>query len=160
TCEPPILPPLKEIHPGDIFYGRSVNSRDLDNRMTAYVEKFKRERLANTSSLSELFVSFFQKFSTIREMAKDHAICTYSGKLQPRRGNCFSLFRIYPLNIDDPFQRTENAARAVDYERNRVFEVFQKTYQMLLSAGGRDRHSLISNLVRPQLRSEIITRRS
>ncbi|KAI3955243.1 hypothetical protein MKW98_020876, partial [Papaver atlanticum] len=62
--------------------------------------------------------------------------------------------------IYDPFQRTENAARAVDYERSKVFEVFQKTYQMLLSAGGRDRHSLISNLVRPQLRSEIITRRS
>ncbi|KAI3881837.1 hypothetical protein MKW92_048913, partial [Papaver armeniacum] len=59
--------------------------------------------------------------------------------------------------IEDPFARLENAARVV-YDTRKISEAFQKTYSMLISARGRDRFSLITNLVRPEIRSQIITR--
>ncbi|KAI3919171.1 hypothetical protein MKX01_018810 [Papaver californicum] len=140
TCEPPILPPLKEIHTG-MEAGGLINFPDFDdhrNQMTVNVEKFKRERLPNTSSLSELFVSFFLKFSTIEEMMiMDQTICAYTGKWEQKRD---ILFR-FPLYVW------------------KISEAFNKTYGMLISASGCDRFSLIPNLVRPEIRSQIITRR-
>ncbi|KAI3832430.1 hypothetical protein MKX03_020664 [Papaver bracteatum] len=159
TCEPPVLPPLKELHTGEIVAGRrflSFDLQDLRNQMTANVEKFKRERLTNTISLSELFVSFFQKFSTI-EMEKDTYLCTYTGKWEQSRGGFLSLSERSMLHIEDPFARLENAAWGV-YDTRKISEAFQKTYSMLISASGRDRFSLITNLVRPEIRSQIITR--
>ncbi|KAI3955244.1 hypothetical protein MKW98_020877 [Papaver atlanticum] len=159
TCEPPVLPPLKELHTGEIVAeGRfhSCDLQDLRNQMTANVEKFKRERLTNTSSLSELFVSFFQKFSAI-EMAKDNYFCTYTWKWEQSRGGFLSLLERSKLHIEDPFARLQNAARGV-YDTRKISEAFQKTYSMLISASGRDRFSLITNLVRPEIRSQIITR--
>ncbi|MCL7029832.1 hypothetical protein MKW94_017716 [Papaver nudicaule] len=158
TCEPPILPPLKEMHNGEIVRGRANFKylKDVQNKMTANVEKFKRKRLTNTSSLSELFVSFFQKFSRI-DLSNSNYFCTYTGKWEEREASFLTLFEISPLYIKDPFARNENAARAV-CDTSKISEAFRKTYSMLISASGRDRLSLISNLVRPEVRSKIIPR--
>ncbi|KAI3832431.1 hypothetical protein MKX03_020665, partial [Papaver bracteatum] len=166
TCKPPILPPLKELHTGEIGAGSLINffyRDDLINQMKANIEKFKRERLINASSLSELFVSFFQKFSAV-EIANDNYFCTYTGTWEQRTftekweeisDSYLPFFDVPPLHIRDPFARTENVARSVD-DTTKIFKAFRKTYAMLLSASGRDRFSLISNLVKPEIGAQII----
>ncbi|MCL7029831.1 hypothetical protein MKW94_017715 [Papaver nudicaule] len=160
TCEPPILPPLKEMHDGQMV-GDNVNFpdfQDLRNKMTANVERFKRWRFTNTSSLSELFVSFFLKFSKF-ELANDNYnyFCTYTGKWEERAGSVFALYERTYLYIKDPFARAENAARGV-YDTSKISEAFRTTYGMLISASGRDRLPLISNLVRPEISFQVIAR--
>ncbi|XP_039165924.1 protein HESO1 [Eucalyptus grandis] len=68
TCVPAILPPLKDIYPGDIASDLKGVRADVVQRITetctANIARWKsnRYRLVNQSSLSELLVSFFSKF--------------------------------------------------------------------------------------------------
>ncbi|XP_026398269.1 protein HESO1-like [Papaver somniferum] len=160
TCKPPILPPLKELHTGGTVAGSliySVYGDDLINQMNANVERFKRERLINTSSLSELFVSFFQKFSAV-EFTNYNYFCTYTETWEETSDTYLAFLDDVPLlHIRDPFARNENVARSVE-DTTKIFKAFQKTYAMLLSASGRDRFSLISNFVRPEIGAQMITR--
>ncbi|KAI3937947.1 hypothetical protein MKX01_027874 [Papaver californicum] len=68
TCEPAIFPPLKDIYAGNImkdFRGGRLTvteERNIHETCNANIERFKRNLTnVNKSSLSELFVSFFQK---------------------------------------------------------------------------------------------------
>ncbi|OUZ99411.1 PAP/25A-associated [Macleaya cordata] len=165
TCEPAIFPPLNEIYAGntiDNFGVMKVTSaddlRNIHDTCTANIERFRRNnsRNVNRSCLSELLVSFFEKFSRIDMMAPEQAICTYTGRWELRRNNT-RWRRTSPFIVEDPFERPENAARAVTFQmRRKMSAAFQTTHQKLLLAG-RDRSSLIYNLVRPEISSQIIT---
>ncbi|MCL7030428.1 hypothetical protein MKW94_015915, partial [Papaver nudicaule] len=161
TCQPAIIPPLKEIYPGNIVKdsrgGRltATEERNIHETCNVNIESFKRKLTnVNKSSLSELFVSFFQKFSAIKTMASDRVICTYSGQWEQKR-NYFR--RSTPILIEDPIDRPENAARAVQYMSHlaKISEACEGTYQKLLSASC-DRTSLISSLVNREISSKIL----
>ncbi|XP_048140369.1 protein HESO1-like isoform X3 [Rhodamnia argentea] len=78
TCVPAILPPLKDIYPGDIASDLKVKGvradvvRKIIETCAANIAKWKsnRYRPVNLCSLSELSVSFFSKFSDISRKAK------------------------------------------------------------------------------------------
>ncbi|KAI3992264.1 hypothetical protein MKX01_029985 [Papaver californicum] len=72
TCEPPILPPLREIYEGNI-------ADDLTERFRT--DSF---RNVNRSSLSELVISFPHKFSKLNMLASEYVICTYTGRWEHR----------------------------------------------------------------------------
>ncbi|KAI3984422.1 hypothetical protein MKX01_011376 [Papaver californicum] len=161
TCEPAIIPPLKEIYAGNIvkdFRGGRLTvteERNIHETCNANIERFRRNLTnVNKSSLSELFVSFFQKFSTIKTMASDRVICTYSGQWEQKR-NYFR--RSTPILIEDPIDRPRNAARAVMYMSNldKISEACEGTYQKLRSACC-DKTSLISSLVSREISSKIL----
>ncbi|KAI3879908.1 hypothetical protein MKW98_018147 [Papaver atlanticum] len=161
TCEPAIFPPLKEIYAGNIvkdFRGGRLTvteERNIHDTCNSNIERFRRNLTnVNKSSVSELFVSFFQKFSTIKTMASDRVICTYSGQWEQKR-NYFR--RSTPLLIEDPIDRPENAARAVMYmsHLDKISEACEETYQKLLSVGC-DKTSLISSLVSREVSSKIL----
>ncbi|OVA15576.1 PAP/25A-associated [Macleaya cordata] len=161
TCEPAILPPLHEIYAGnivdDLTGSRVTAERNIQDTCTANIERYKRNRFGNVnkSSLSELFISFFQKFSRINMMALEQAICTYTGRWEHKRSNA-KWTKTYPLLVEDPFERPENAARAVSMRQLiKISEAFERTYFKLVSS--RDRNLLISSLVRPHISSELNT---
>nr|GMC98287.1 protein HESO1 [Ipomoea batatas] len=67
TCEPLILPPMKEIYPGnmvdDLDGVRGIAEKNIEERCAVNINKFVSDRLRvhNQSSLSELFISFLTK---------------------------------------------------------------------------------------------------
>ncbi|THG16321.1 hypothetical protein TEA_004919 [Camellia sinensis var. sinensis] len=67
TCVPPLLPPLKEIYPGnivdDLIGVRAVAERHIEEICAENINKFRsdKSRKINRSSLSELFISFLKK---------------------------------------------------------------------------------------------------
>ncbi|XP_048140368.1 protein HESO1-like isoform X2 [Rhodamnia argentea] len=93
TCVPAILPPLKDIYAGDIVNDlqgiRADVVRKITETCTANIARWKsnRYRAVNQSSLSELSISFFSKFSDISQKARDLGICPYTGKWEALRSN-------------------------------------------------------------------------
>ncbi|XP_058109508.1 protein HESO1 isoform X2 [Magnolia sinica] len=159
TCTPPILPPLKDIYAGNIVNDltgmRSVVERRIQDTCTANIRRFRfiGFRQVNRSSLSELLISFFEKFSTIDVRAAGYAICTYTGQWEPIMSHDKWMQKPYKLFIEDPFEQPENSARAVGTNQLiEISEAFQRTYH-LLSSASLDRNFLIANLVRPNISS-------
>ncbi|MCL7036382.1 hypothetical protein MKW94_003926 [Papaver nudicaule] len=162
TCEPPILPPLREIYEGniadDLTGARVIAEKTIQDTCTANIEKFKTDSLRNVnrSSLSELIVSFFQKFSRLNMLASEYAICTYTGRWE-HRSNSTKWANNYPLFIEDPFEHADNTARTVSMsELSRICEVFDKAYQGLVSTN-HDRNSLLCSLVGHPVSTMIIS---
>ncbi|XP_043723045.1 protein HESO1 isoform X2 [Telopea speciosissima] len=130
TCVPAILPPLMEIYAGNLvddFTGESITTeRRIQDTCDANIERFSSRslrRVVNRSSLSELFVTFFEK-------------------------------------IEDPFEQSDNAARAVSMiQLTKISDAFEVTHHRLISAN-HDKSSLIASLIRPQIRSKLIERTS
>ncbi|MCL7051727.1 hypothetical protein MKW94_003472, partial [Papaver nudicaule] len=161
TCEPAIFPPLKEIYEGNVVKNlkgsRVTAERNIHDTCTANVELFKRGsfRISNQSSLPELFISFFKKFSGISRLASEYTICTCTGRCEYRS---FSDPKTndHPLLTEDPFEQPDNAARAVSMNQlPRISEVFERTHRSLVSSNP-DRNSLICGLVGRRVSSQLI----
>ncbi|KAI3882691.1 hypothetical protein MKW92_008395 [Papaver armeniacum] len=162
TCEPPILPPLREIYEGNIADNltgaRVIAERAIQDTCSANIERFKTNSLRNVnrSSLSELVVSFFRKYSNLNMLASEYAICTYTGRWE-HRNNSTKWANDYPLFIEDPFEHADNTARTVSMsELGRICEVFDDAYQGLVSSN-HDRNSLICSLVRHPISTKVIS---
>ncbi|EEF38140.1 zinc finger protein, putative [Ricinus communis] len=157
TCVPAILPPLKEIYPrnvvDDLTGVRTVAEERIKETCNANIARYMSDkyRAVNRSSLSELFISFFAKFSGISLKAADLGICTFTGQWLDIRSTMRWLPKTYALFIEDPFEQPENAARAVSAGNLvKIAEAFQTTYHKLVLAN-QNRTSLLGTLVRPEI---------
>lgn len=161
TCEPPILPPLQEIYAGNLTHdltGDRVSvERGIQEHCATNIARFRANNLGytNKSTLAELYVQFFKKFSTINQVAPEYTVSTFSGQWELLTSNDRWMTKNYHLIIEDPFERPDNAARAVG--RNQLMtisEAFRGTYNRL--SGNQFQSSLITNsLVRPQTRLKL-----
>ncbi|KAG6536473.1 hypothetical protein ZIOFF_001531 [Zingiber officinale] len=115
------------------------------------IQRFRSRRIINQSSLAQLLLSFFDKFSDIRTSGSDYSISTYEGR---QKSHCFC--RSLPPIIEDPFKRMENAARIVRWvELPKISNAFQNAHNKLSSGSVlSDRDSLLSLLTRPFLASK------
>ncbi|XP_042404505.1 protein HESO1-like [Zingiber officinale] len=96
---------------------------------SANIQRFRSSRIINQSSLAQLLLSFFDKFSDIRTSGSDYSISTYEGRQKSHRF-CRSL----PLIIEDPFKRMENATRTVRWvELPKISNAFQNAHNKLSS---------------------------
>ncbi|KAK3409169.1 hypothetical protein EUGRSUZ_J01230 [Eucalyptus grandis] len=157
TCVPAILPPLKDIYLGDITSDLEGVRADVVQRITetctANIARWKsnRYRLVNQSSLSELLVSFFSKFSDIGRKARDLGICPYTGKWEALRSNTRWLLQTNAIFIEDPFERSENAARTVKASlMMKISEAFETSYRRV-SSTYQTEDSLLPGLARPRV---------
>ncbi|XP_068644500.1 protein HESO1-like [Aristolochia californica] len=158
TCEPSILPPLMSIFDGniaDLIGMRSYAS--IETTCAENIARFKRERYRrNQSTLSELFVSFFEKFSKMKTKSAEHFICTYTGNWELKQSQSRRRMKSYPIIIEDPFEWTENAARSVGvYNLRKIDETFQETHHKLSGSSVLSKKSLIPILVGPQISSQL-----
>ncbi|XP_030488952.2 protein HESO1 [Cannabis sativa] len=156
TCQPAIFPPLKDIYPGNItddLQGMRINAERLvSETCTANIARFRSDsqRAVNRSSLSELFLSFLAKFSDISSRASELGISPYTGKWEHIASNTRWLPQTYALFIEDPFERPENSARAVNKSQlARISEAIQSTRNRLMSANV-NKTSALSTLVQQQ----------
>ncbi|XP_058207139.1 protein HESO1 [Rhododendron vialii] len=157
TCVPALLPPMKEIYPGnmvdDLTGVRAVAERHVEEVCAENITKFRsdKSRKRNQSSLSELFISFLAKFSDISLRALEQGICLYTGQWEPIDSNMRWLPQTYALYVEDPFEQPANSARTVGSRQLvRISEVFRTTHHVLIS-GNQNQHSLIATLARPQV---------
>ncbi|XP_059297425.1 protein HESO1 isoform X4 [Lycium ferocissimum] len=157
TCVPAILPPLKEIYPG--------NMADDLTGVRASAEKFIEEACAtninrltsnkslaiNKSSLSELFISFIAKFCDISSRASVQGICPFTGQWEDIESNMRWLPKTYTIFVDDPFEQTVNSARGVSSKQlAKIEEAFRRTHFMLISPN-QNQNEVISTLFRPHV---------
>ncbi|XP_068636009.1 protein HESO1-like isoform X2 [Aristolochia californica] len=152
TCEPSILPPLMSIFDGNIADLIGMRSHaSIETTCAENIARFKRERYRrNQSTLSELFVSFFEKFSKIKTKSAEHFICTYTGNWELKQSQSRWMMTSSPILIEDPFEQTENAARSVGIiEYCKIAKTFQETHDKLSSV--LSKNSLIPILVRPEI---------
>ncbi|XP_068635955.1 protein HESO1-like isoform X2 [Aristolochia californica] len=152
TCKPSILPPLMSIFDGNIADLIGMRSHaSIETTCAVNIARFKRERYRrNQSTLSELFVSFFEKFSMIKTHSAEHVICTYTGNWERKRNQSRWMRTPSPILIEDPFEQTENAARSVgSFDLTKIDETFQETHDKLSSV--LSKNSLIPILVRPEI---------
>ncbi|KAL4621050.1 hypothetical protein ACB092_06G200200 [Castanea dentata] len=159
TCEPAILPPLKDIYEGnvadDLRGERTVAERHMEEACAANIRRFRQVRRVNHSSLSELFTSFLEKFSNIGFKASNEGIRTYTGKWE-LRGNTRCLRKTRPILIEDPFDQQENSARAVCKSGlARITKAFEMS--SVISAS-QNEDFLLARLFRPQVSQDIIAR--
>ncbi|CAH9103911.1 unnamed protein product [Cuscuta epithymum] len=157
TCEPAILPPLKEIYPGnmvdDLSGVRVTAEKHIEDTCGNNINQFKSNRFRprNRSSLSDLFISFLAKFCDIGCKASDQGISTYTGQWEDIQGNMSWLPKTYALFIEDPFEQPANTARSVSSTQlENITESFQATFNMLTSPD-QNPHVVMSSLTRPQL---------
>ncbi|XP_051226725.1 protein HESO1 [Lolium perenne] len=119
TCQPAILPPLKDIYEGNItedFADMTLYDEEhLDEVCAANIAKFQSQNKEqrNESSLCHLLATFFNKFCFIDALSSD-VISTYTGKIEkiqdsPNR----RMKKSHSLFVEDPVERPDNAARAV-----------------------------------------------
>ncbi|RAL54880.1 hypothetical protein DM860_013576 [Cuscuta australis] len=157
TCEPAILPPLREIYPGnmadDLTGVRVTAEKYIEDTCERNINqyKFDRYRTRNRSSLSDLFISFLAKFCDISGKASEQGVSTYTGQWEDIQGNMRWLPKTYSLFIEDPFEQPTNTARSVSSRQlANISEAFQATYNMLTSPN-QDPNLLMSNFMRPSM---------
>lgn len=166
TCKPAILPPLKDIYDGnlsEITGTWSTLERQIEDTCAANIARFKSFRQRNRSTLCELLISFFDKFSHFLQFSRaeqpcsEYGVCTYSGQWERKGSNPRWMEHAYRLVIEDPFERPDNAARAVNLEGLiSISQEFTETYRELSSQHVlSDRNALLTNLVRPSIRSHL-----
>ncbi|XP_042432566.1 protein HESO1-like [Zingiber officinale] len=111
TCEPPIFPPLRAIINEERISDRgwtNFSGSPFEDVCFANIQRFRSSRIINQSSLAQLLLSFFDKFSDIRTSGSDYSIATYEGQQKSHH-----FCRSQPLIIEDTFEQMENAARTV-----------------------------------------------
>ncbi|XP_030534566.1 protein HESO1 [Rhodamnia argentea] len=154
TCAPAILPPLRDIYPhsaiDDLQGVRADAERQIAETCAANIARFKSSiSRPNRSSLSELFVSFFAKFSGLNLKAPELGICPYTGQWEEIRNNMRWMPQTYALFIEDPFEQPENTARAVSSRQlKRISEAFEVTHHWLTSYS-HNQTTILAALVRP-----------
>ncbi|CAK9135655.1 unnamed protein product [Ilex paraguariensis] len=163
TCVPAILPPLKEIYPGNIVDDltgvRAVAEKHIEETCAVNINRLRsdRSRIINASSLSELFVSFLAKFCDISLRAPVQGISTYSGQWEDIGSNMRRLPKTCALFVEDPFEQPANSAMTVSNRQlTKISEAVQTTHRMLLSAH-QSQNSIISTLLRPHI-SQFVAR--
>uniref|UniRef100_A0A0D9YH92 Poly(A) RNA polymerase mitochondrial-like central palm domain-containing protein n=1 Tax=Oryza glumipatula TaxID=40148 RepID=A0A0D9YH92_9ORYZ len=163
TCEPAILPPLKEIYEGNIMEdisGRAYyNEKHLDEVCSINIERFRRQNMGqrNQSSLSHLLASFFHKFFRIDALS-DKVISTYTGRLERIQDNPRWMDKSYSLFVEDPFEKPDNAARAVgSFEFQDIVNAFSNASNKFVSDAHAltDRNGLLSLLCTPDVGSKL-----
>lgn len=141
TCWPAILPPLQQIYPrnasDDLKGVRSEAEKKIQKIADANIARL-RSGSKNTSSISDLLLSFFEKFSDITVKATNLGVCTWTGKWENINDNMrWVLPRKVQLFVEDPFDQPENAARSVS-QLDKIADVFKKSSRSLASANDRD----------------------
>ncbi|GAV70323.1 hypothetical protein CFOL_v3_13821 [Cephalotus follicularis] len=157
TCVPAILPPLRDIYPGnvvdDLIGVRANAERDIAERCVSNIARFRSDKFrpVNRSSLCELFVSFLAKFSDIRLRGSELGICTFTGKWEEIRSNMRWLPKTYAIFIEDPFEQPENTARSVSARQlTKISEAFETTRRWLISPN-KNQNSILAAIVGPQI---------
>ncbi|CAI0412084.1 unnamed protein product [Linum tenue] len=165
TCKPAIFPPFHALYPtnvvDDLTGVRETAEQSISDLFHANIRKYiaGRSRTMNRSSLSELFVSFLAKFSTISLKARDFGICPFTGQWEEINNNTRWFPRTFALYLEDPFEQPANSARAVSVRNlDRIQEVIQRTQLAILSPSLSwiDIHPL---LVKPELSRVILFRK-
>uniref|UniRef100_A0A7N0V3S7 Poly(A) RNA polymerase mitochondrial-like central palm domain-containing protein n=3 Tax=Kalanchoe fedtschenkoi TaxID=63787 RepID=A0A7N0V3S7_KALFE len=157
TCVPAILPPLKEIYPGNIVDDltgiRETAQARIAETCAANIRRFKEDksRRVNRGTLSELFISFLAKFADIGVMASNQGISVYTGQWEDIETNTRWLPKTYALFVEDPFEQPENPARTVSNRSlERISQVFKESHRQLISAPS-NRYAIIATLASPQI---------
>ncbi|CAN6835529.1 unnamed protein product [Brassica oleracea] len=161
TCVPAILPPLGEIYPrsavDDLKGERKTAEESIAQLSAANIARFKSgsSRSVNRSSLSELLVSFFAKFSDINLKATELGVCPFTGRWENISNNTRWLPKTYSLFVEDPFEQPENAARSVSRKNlDRIAQVFEMTSHRL--ATDSNRNSIIGVLTAPHISESLV----
>ncbi|KAF0921227.1 hypothetical protein E2562_039362 [Oryza meyeriana var. granulata] len=161
TCEPAILPPLKEIYEGnieeDIAESTVYDEEHLDEVCSANLAKFQRENKEqrNESSLCHLLATFFHKFSSIDTLLGD-VISTYTGQFKRIEENPSWMARSYSLFVEDPIERPDNAARAVGLKGfERIARAFSAANHKFASLERANRKDLLEILCTPAVGSKL-----
>ncbi|CAN7062664.1 hypothetical protein IGI04_016873 [Brassica rapa subsp. trilocularis] len=161
TCVPAILPPLGEIYPrsavDDLKGVRKTAEESIAQLSAANIARFKSgsSRSVNRSSLSELLVSFFAKFSDINLKATELGVCPFTGRWENISNNTRWLPKTYSLFVEDPFEQPENAARSVSRKNlDRIAQVFEMTSRRL--ATDSNRNSIIGVLTAPHISQSLV----
>ncbi|KAL5733169.1 hypothetical protein ACOSQ2_032861 [Xanthoceras sorbifolium] len=155
TCVPAILPPLKDIYPGnlvdDLKGVRANAERSIAEACAANIARFRSgKRLINRSSLSKLFVSFVAKFSDLYLKAPELGICPFTGRWEQIASITRWLPNHHAIFIEDPFEQPENSARAVSAKQlERISAAFAMTHRMLST--NQNKYSLLTVLTRRQM---------
>ncbi|XP_028776140.1 protein HESO1 isoform X1 [Neltuma alba] len=157
TCVPAILPPLKDIYPGNIaddLRGVRADAEKLieetcRNNMKMFTSN--RRRQINKKPLSELFLEFLEKFSDIDSKAKSEGICTFNGQWELINNNMRWQPKTYAIFIEDPLEQPENPARSVSRgQLTKIAGAFKSTHSNLTS-GNATRGFLIRELAQPHV---------
>ncbi|KZV34982.1 poly(A) RNA polymerase cid11-like [Dorcoceras hygrometricum] len=158
TVEPAILPPLREIYPGnlvdDLTGMRTVAVKRIEDICAVNINRLKsdRSRLINRCSLAELFISFLAKFAYICSRASEQGISTFSGRLEDIYSNMRWLPNTCPLFVEDPFEQPANAARTVGgNQMTMIVEAIQGTQSIILSPRQKNHTAVVSVLVRSDI---------
>lgn len=163
TCDPAILPPLKEIYGGnigdDITGMGLITERNVEDVCAENIATFRSQSFGsrNQSSLHELLISFFQKFSSIGTRASGEAICTYTGRWERITSNPRWTEKRYSLLVEDPFEQPENAARAVGLKELLVIShAFRDASSQISSVHAKN--YMLTNFVRSSITSQVPSR--
>ncbi|CAL4946608.1 unnamed protein product [Urochloa decumbens] len=156
NCEPAILPPLKEIYDGNVaeetvFY----DEKHVDEICVANISRFLRQNMGqrNQTSLPRLFASFFSQFLGSWDRSST-VISTYTGRFERIQDNPSWLAKPYSLFVEDPFERPDNAARAVGAEELEYIErAFNYMSGRIVGGALDDRDQLVSLLCTPSVGS-------
>ncbi|KAL8539096.1 hypothetical protein ACS0TY_000910 [Phlomoides rotata] len=153
TLEPPILPPLREIYPGNIIDDltglRAAAEKQIEDICGANINRIKadRSRIVNRSTLSELFISFLAKFSDICSRASTQGVSPFAGQMEDIDSVMRWLPKTYALFVEDPFEQPANIARTVSSKQLlRIAEAIRVTHVTLVPEN-QNRASLASVMV-------------
>ncbi|XP_022764267.1 protein HESO1-like [Durio zibethinus] len=151
TCVPAILPPLKDIYPANLvdnLTGVKADAESIQQECASNIARFISGRTINQSSLSELFISFFKKYSDINLKASEMVICPFTGQWEYITSNTSWSTRTYPVFVEDPFEQEENAARRVVRQEQliKISEAFKRNHG-LLNSTNLSRSTLLATLV-------------
>ncbi|CAA7389761.1 unnamed protein product [Spirodela intermedia] len=155
TCSPAIFPPLKNIYGGNLLEDfaerRFTSGGEVEDLCVANIASLGPKRGENMSTLRELLISFFWKFSKLKELAEDYAICPYSGRCEPIENKPQWRVKPYKLIVEDPFEVPDNAARAVSVPGLAfISRAFADTFRKLSSTEVlSDKRALLGSFLRP-----------
>ncbi|XP_073288397.1 protein HESO1-like isoform X2 [Primulina huaijiensis] len=165
TLEPAILPPLREIYPGnmieDLTGVRAAAVKHIEDICAVNINRLKsnRSRLINRSSLAELFISFLAKFADICSRASEQGISPFSGRRQDIYSNMRWLPYTHELFVEDPFEQPANTARTVSSDQMKIIvEAIQATRSVIISPRQKNQKSVVSFLVRSHI-SHLVARK-
>ncbi|EPS67904.1 hypothetical protein M569_06872 [Genlisea aurea] len=141
TLEPAILPPLKEIYPGNMSETltgeRNVAVKNVEDICAVNIKRIKmdKSRWTNRSSLSHLFISFLAKLSEICCEASTKGISPFAGQSEDISSNTSWQPKTYAVFVEDPFEQPANTARTVNSKQlEKILEAIKSTQAVVLSA--------------------------
>ncbi|XP_061368950.1 protein HESO1-like isoform X2 [Gastrolobium bilobum] len=162
TCVPAILPPLRDIYPGNMIDDLRGVRADAENLIEetchANINQFisDKSRPINRKSLPELFVEFIRKFAQMDSWGSELGICPYTGQWEQIKNNMRWLPKTYSIFVEDPFEQPGNSARSVNIgQLEKITNAFIRTYSILTSKN-QNQSSLLTYLAPPHV-SRLIT---